>query len=72
MKKSAYELMAQGYEELRLKERTKENQQEAGFIKLDKENKRPLSPIEKMMKGYGEGRYDRVDDVELGTKEGTK
>ena len=52
MKKSAYELMAQGYEELRLKESNKENQQEAGFINLDKDENRPLTPIEKMMKGY--------------------
>ncbi|WP_214818989.1 hypothetical protein [Exiguobacterium sp. s131] len=52
MKKSAYELMAQGYEELRLKEKDKENQQEAGFINLDKDEDRPLTPIEKMMKGY--------------------
>lgn len=72
MKKSAYELMAQGYEELRLKEKNKDNQQEAGFIKLDKDEDRPLTPIEKMMKGYGDGRYERAGDIELDMKTGDK
>ncbi|WP_161567369.1 hypothetical protein [Exiguobacterium sp. SH4S7] len=55
MKKSAYELMAQGYEELWSKEQTNENSKEAGFIKLEKTEDRPLTAIEKMMQGYGEG-----------------
>ncbi|TCI50302.1 hypothetical protein EVJ24_14940 [Exiguobacterium sp. SH1S21] len=54
MKKSAYELMAQGYEELRLKEQAKENGQEAGFIQLNTQNERPFTAIEKMMQGYDE------------------